>query len=169
MAASSLNVRRNATLQFDQTTTDGVYDYELDGLGTILKTGSHSLTLSGHENVEHQHGYVRRQCDRRAKATLILNNARCPRRRGEESLIDDDGASLTLNFSGEDTLNSLFIDGGWAATGTWGAVGSGAAHTSSLLAGTGILNVTAVPEPSTLVLALVAIFSAVVYAWRRRK
>jgi len=52
-----------------------------------------------------------------------------------------DGALLDLNFSGSDTIGSLFIDGVSQALGTWGAPGSGAANTSSLFSGSGILNV----------------------------
>lgn len=53
-----------------------------------------------------------------------------------------DGALLDLDFSGTDTIGSLFIDGVSQTLGTWGAPGSGAANTSSLFSGTGILSVT---------------------------
>jgi hypothetical protein len=52
------------------------------------------------------------------------------------------GALFNLNFTGSDTIRSLFIDGIGQATGTWGGTGSGAAHITSLITSTGLLNVT---------------------------
>jgi len=52
------------------------------------------------------------------------------------------GAVLDLNFAGTDTISALLIDGLPQATGTWGAVGSGAANENPLLTGTGLLQVT---------------------------
>ncbi len=52
------------------------------------------------------------------------------------------GAALALNFSGTDTIRSLFIDGSKQAGGTWGAVGSGAQHETARITGTGLLQVT---------------------------
>lgn len=56
------------------------------------------------------------------------------------------GSTLGLHFNPAgtttDTIRSLYIDNVLQATGTWGAIGSAAAHTSSLFAGLGFLNVT---------------------------
>src|SRR5262249_30191515 len=52
------------------------------------------------------------------------------------------GAVFDLTFAGSDTIRSLFIDGIGQATGTWGGTGSGAAHITSLITGSGLLNVT---------------------------
>jgi fibronectin-binding autotransporter adhesin len=161
--SSSFTVRKNATLQFDQTTANCVYAYEFDGAGTVLKTGSHSLELSGYEkwstNVVVFNGNMNV-----ADGTVILDNALL----GEMArLVVDGDAGVTLNFSGEDTIGSLFLDGVAATVGTWGGTGSGASHISSLLSGVGVLNVTAVPEPTTLVMTLAAMFALAVYAWRR--
>ena len=62
------------------------------------------------------------------------------------------GSSFNLDFSGTDTVNSLFIDGVAQATGTWGANGSGATNQSSLITGSGFLEVSQIPEPSSLTL-----------------
>jgi autotransporter-associated beta strand protein len=58
-------------------------------------------------------------------------------------------ATLDLKFSGPaDIIDSLFIDGVSQRAGTWGAVGSGAQHISSLFTGTGTLQVTTfIPLP----------------------
>lgn len=76
---------------------------------------------------------------------------------------------IKLNFTGADTIASLSFDGGtsYAAAGTWGAVGSGAAHTSAVFSGTGMLNI--VPEPSAVLLLTTGLFGLLAYAWRRRK
>jgi hypothetical protein len=55
------------------------------------------------------------------------------------------GGTFNLNFGATDIVRSLFIDGTAQATGTWGAVGSGAAHESALITGSGFLNVSTMP------------------------
>jgi autotransporter-associated beta strand protein len=58
------------------------------------------------------------------------------------------GATLDLKYSGTpDTINSLFFDGAQQAAGIWGAVGSGAEHTSPLITGTGLLQVSTFVPP----------------------
>lgn len=52
------------------------------------------------------------------------------------------GVILDLTFAGTDTIDELYINGIAQATGTWGAFGSGAAHESPLITGTGLLSVT---------------------------
>jgi autotransporter-associated beta strand protein/T5SS/PEP-CTERM-associated repeat protein len=51
------------------------------------------------------------------------------------------GTTLALSHAGTDTVQSLYLGGVPAAAGIWGAVGSGAANTSSFITGTGFLNV----------------------------
>ena len=55
------------------------------------------------------------------------------------------GGALNLAFTGTDTIAALFINGVRQASGTWGAIGSGAAKTTSLITGSGMLNVTTGP------------------------
>ena len=52
------------------------------------------------------------------------------------------GTELSLAFGGTDAVASLTIDGVLQAAGTWGAPGSGAAHTTPLISGPGILYAT---------------------------
>lgn len=52
-----------------------------------------------------------------------------------------DGATLDLDFLDTDVIDSLFFGEDAQATGTWGAIGSGAQHTSSMISGTGFLRV----------------------------
>lgn len=84
-----------------------------------------------------------------------------------------DGASLNLNFDGtlgSDTIRGLIIPGATQAIGTWGSLASSATNKSAFLTGNGLLNVTAiiaagagsldfsaVPEPTSAVLVLMAL------------
>ncbi len=83
----------------------------------------------------------------------------------------DGAALLDLGFSGTDTIDELFLDGAATAIGTWGAVGSGADYTSSLITGTGLLDVKVgiVPEPGTLALLATGLIGLLASAWRKRK
>jgi autotransporter-associated beta strand protein len=51
------------------------------------------------------------------------------------------GAIFNLNFTGTDTIDSLFFNGAGQATGTWGSLASTAAHKSALFTGLGLLDV----------------------------
>lgn len=69
------------------------------------------------------------------------------------SLIVNSAANgLVLNYTGADDIGALSLNGGttFLAEGTYGAIGSGADFTSSLISGTGLLRV--VPEPSSLLM-----------------
>lgn len=90
-----------------------------------------------------------------------------------------DTATLTLNstsvlnlaFTGTDTIGALSLNGGstFSSIGTWGAVGSGAQFTSSLITGTGFLNVTAVPEPGTWAMLGLGLGFLACFAGRRAR
>jgi len=60
------------------------------------------------------------------------------------------GAKLVLNFSGTNTIFSLYLNG-IPVYGVWGPVGSGAINESSLLTGTGIVSI---PLPAGTVITL---------------
>lgn len=88
----------------------------------------------------------------------------------------DTGGILDLDTSGAtDVVESLLLNGTEQEAGLWGAIGNGAAtFTTALITGSGLLNVggaalanlTSVPEPSTLVLAGLAVMGM---GGRRRK
>ena len=52
------------------------------------------------------------------------------------------GAVLNLTHTAVDVIDSLTIDGVLQSAGIWGAIGSGAAHQTSLITGTGFLQAT---------------------------
>jgi autotransporter-associated beta strand protein len=65
------------------------------------------------------------------------------------SLILVDGAQVELDFSGTDTISMFYLDGSAQAFGTWGGTGSGAQYIDPVLfSGSGVLEVTSVPEPA---------------------
>jgi fibronectin-binding autotransporter adhesin len=114
------------------TGADGLtttYDGSMIGTGSLAKTGGGTFTMTGPKSYTGNTTV--------SGGTLSTNAA---------SLADAANVSLTtgaffnLNFAGTDAINSLFIDSALQAAGTWGAIGSGAAHTSALITGTGLLN-----------------------------
>lgn len=76
------------------------------------------------------------------------------------------GSLLTLEFNETDLVNALWFDGLPQRAGTHGAIGSGADWESVLFSGPGLLLV--VPEPSTIVLALLAGVMGIGYVRRTR-
>lgn len=89
------------------------------GYGSVIVSNGASLNLSGGNT----NGYIS------SVGSLILGT----------------NATATLNYSGTDPIVGLSTNGGknYVAPGLWGAVGSGATYTSSLLSGSGFLQVTA--------------------------
>jgi autotransporter-associated beta strand protein len=78
-------------------------------------------------------------------------------------------AKLDLNFTGTDAVGTLYLDGLPMALGTWGSSLSPATHIDDThFSGSGMLNVTAVPEPSTIALLFTAAFGGLLW-WRRRR
>jgi autotransporter-associated beta strand protein len=87
------------------------------------------------------------------------------------SLFLTTGSLLNLSFADNSVMESiagLYIDGVQQAAGTWGAVGSGAANTTALITGTGLLNVSAIPEPATYA-ALAGVLALGAVITRRRR
>lgn len=104
--------------------------------GSFTKAGTGTLELSsaviytGDVDVE--------------QGTMILN---APNLADTASVYLTTGVQLQLDFAGPDIVASAFIDGVALSTGSWGAPGSGAAFTSDVFSGTGILVVTESAAP----------------------
>lgn len=112
----------------------------LTGSGSLEKVGSGSLVLSG------ANAYSGRTTI--TNGTLGLTGSA---RIGDASDVYlSSSATLDLAFAGDDTVNAFRIDGVQQATGTWGAIGSGADHESALITGTGRLLVTQPPYTVTV-------------------
>jgi len=75
----------------------------------------------------------------------------------------------TEGFGTSDTVKGLYFGDALQASGTWGATGSGATNINdTYFSGTGMLNVVAVPEPSTMALLVMGLLGLMGY-WRKRK
>lgn len=73
-------------------------------------------------------------------------------------------ALVDLDFVGSDQISALFLNGIEQVSGTWGALNSGADHTSEFFTGSGMLTV--VPEPGTV--ALICIGLIAIFGLRRK-
>ncbi len=105
----------------------------LTGVGGLTKSGPGTMTMTG-VNAYTGDTIV-------TAGTLSISNANLA---DTADVRLTTGAKLDLTFSAgtPDTIDELYIDGVQQAIGTWGAIGSGAAHTTALITGTGMLNVT---------------------------
>ena len=130
----------------------------ISGIGSFTKEGAGSLSLSGSNTYSGDTSVL--------AGTLSIAAASL------SDLADvylSAGSTFNLGYASTDIIDSFFIDGVAQDTGIWGALGSGAAHQTSLLTGTGTLTVTtsAVPEPTSI--ALAAMGSLGILALRRRR
>ena len=104
--------------------------------GGITKAGAGVLELTGANTYE---GDTSVEAGTLSLAGSLLSDA-------ADVYLDTLGV-LDLDFSGSDTIDSLFIDGISQPSGTWGGLGSGAQFTSPMLEGTGMLLVSTFEAP----------------------
>ena len=124
----------NATTEFAGDIIDGGNQLDPNvgplAIGEVTKIGSGTLTLSGTNSYSGDTSVE--------GGTLSIDSAYLA---DAADVFLTTGALFDLNFVGTDIIDSLFIDGVGQVTGTWGALGSGAANQTSLISGTGILSV----------------------------
>jgi autotransporter-associated beta strand protein len=110
----------------------------ISGTGSLTKTGAGGLTLSAGNTYT---GNTIVQAGTLSLATASLADT--------ADVYIASGAQLQLEFSGvADVIDSLFLNGISQRAGIWGAIGSGAQFTSSLITGTGELRVTTFLPPA---------------------
>jgi autotransporter-associated beta strand protein len=126
---ATLRVGANdATSTFGGTIQD---DTAVSGVVAVTKIGAGTLTLTG------TNAYTG---DTRVDGgTLSISNAFLA---DSADVHVANNSFLNLNFSGTDTVDSLFLGGVPRAPGTWGGTGSGASNISPFFTGTGRLMVT---------------------------
>ncbi|MBA4105021.1 MAG: hypothetical protein C0485_04625 [Pirellula sp.] len=117
--------------------TSSTFDGVISGTGSLRKVGSGTFTMSGANTYA---GDTRVEGGVLSTSTLSLADA--------ADVFLSTGSMFNLNFAGSDVIDSLFINGVSQAVGTWGAIGSGAANTTSLLTGTGLLQVSTSAVPA---------------------
>ncbi|MBW8782251.1 MAG: autotransporter-associated beta strand repeat-containing protein [Verrucomicrobia bacterium] len=133
--------------------------------GGLTKQGTGTLTLTGTNT------FTGNTTISAGTLTLGSSAASATFLADASSLYLTTGALLNLSFTSNSVMESiagLYIDGVKQSSGTWGAVGSGATFENALITGTGLLNVSAIPEPATYA----AIFGALAIgmaALRRRR
>jgi fibronectin-binding autotransporter adhesin len=125
---SAAGAAKNFTVNND---TPRTYAGAISGNLNLVKNGALDLILMGAKTYTGDTKVL--------GGTLSINNTYLP---DAADVYLATGALFTLNFTGSDTIRSLFIDGIGQVTGTWGGTGSGAAHITSLITSTGLLNVT---------------------------
>lgn len=116
--------------------TSSTFSGTISGAGSLQKTGGGTFTMDG---VKSYTGDTKVLGGTLSTTTASLADT--------ADVYVNSGALFNLNFSGPDTIKSLFLNGAAQAIGTWGGAGSGAANISALLSGSGILNVTSAGAP----------------------
>jgi autotransporter-associated beta strand protein len=110
----------------------------ISGTGSLTKTGAGGLSLSAANTYT---GDTIVQAGTLSLATASLSDM------ADVYIVN--GAQLELKFSGAaNVIDSLFLNGISQRAGVWGAIGSGAQFTSSLITGTGELRVTTFLPPA---------------------
>jgi autotransporter-associated beta strand protein len=123
----------------------GVIEQAVSGAGGLTKHGDGKLVLSHASNS--WTGDTTVLTAPTASATSVLSLANPTLADGRDVYLSATRTALDLTFATTDTIRSLYFDGVAQATGIWGATGSGAAHETSLITGTGRLNVVGVAPP----------------------
>ncbi|MFD0895904.1 autotransporter-associated beta strand repeat-containing protein [Luteolibacter ambystomatis] len=127
---ASTSVVNNGVLVINRTGTLTM-SAVISGSGSFSHAGSGTTTLSGANTYAGETSV--------SAGTLTANSAFFA---DAAAIRLSTGAVLNLNHAATDVVDMLYIDGLAQASGNWGAIGSSAAHQTSLITGTGILNVT---------------------------
>jgi autotransporter-associated beta strand protein len=112
----------------DGTPRTVTFSSPIDGNGILTKTGDGTLSLTGANTYT---GDTIIEAGTMSISSAFLADA--------ADVYLTAGTIFDLNFTGTDTIDELFFDGLGQVSGTWGASGSGADHTSGFFTGDGLL------------------------------
>ena len=125
-----VEVASGKTLTVGSVGASTSYSGTIAGAGNLTKTGTGTFTMDGTKTYTGDTTVL--------AGTLSTNSASLA------NLADvylTTGSFFNLNFEGSDTIDQLFFNNAAQASGTWGAIGSGATNETELLTGTGLLQV----------------------------
>lgn len=140
------------------------YSGQLTGAGALTKVGAGTLTLSaansyaGPTTISASGGTLEGSVAGSIKGNVTVHNGGIMKVDTTTTLdstatvtLDASPSASTVNlaFSGTQNIKALYFGGTAQATGSWGAPGSGATHTSTAFTGTGMLYITPAPVFST--------------------
>ncbi|MCX6879936.1 MAG: autotransporter-associated beta strand repeat-containing protein [Verrucomicrobia bacterium] len=139
-------VHLNGPATFDTGTFTNSIASVISGPGSLTKEGDGTLTLASDTNTYSGNTNVN-------AGTLELTSANPNNQASAVSIVAAAGAKLNLNFSGDDVVGSLVIDGGTPMPdGIYGSSSSGAPFANqndTAFAGTGTLSVVTPPPAPT--------------------
>jgi autotransporter-associated beta strand protein len=136
-------LQSDSTISVGAVNSNGVIDQPVTGAHSLTKHGDGKLVLSHASNSWEGDTTV---LTGPTTGTSVLSLASPTLADGRDVYLSATRTALDLTFAATDTIRSLYFDGVAQATGIWGATGSGAANETSLITGTGFLNVVGVPS-----------------------
>lgn len=139
-------------------TATTAYSGAVTGNLSLVKSGSGTLTLSGTTHTFS--GGITVNAGTLGLAGAFINDT------ASVSLFT--GSTLNLNYVGTDSIGALYFNNVLQASGTYGAIGSGAQFETAFITGAGLLSFAAVPEPSTFA-ALAGASTLACVVFRRRR
>jgi autotransporter-associated beta strand protein len=131
-------LQTDSTIAVGAVNSIGVIDQPVTGPGSLTKHGDGKLVLTHASNAWAGDTTV---LTGQTTGTSTLSLANPTLADGRDVYLFATRSILDLTFAATDTIRSLYFDGVAQATGIWGATGSGAAHETPLITGTGLLNV----------------------------
>jgi autotransporter-associated beta strand protein len=130
-----VNLQSDARIYVALANTIGKLDSPVSGGGDLIKAGPGQLSLTGSNTYT---GDTQINAGILSIATATLADT--------ADVTLSTGAKFNLNFSGSDTIRSLYFGVAPQPIGTYGATGSGATNINdTFFTGTGVLNVTTAP------------------------
>jgi autotransporter-associated beta strand protein len=131
-------LQTTSNINVSTANSTGALQKAVSGPGGLIKSGNGLLSLLDTDATSSYTGNTQVLAGTLNLSHAFLNDAADVLLPAETST-----ARLNLNFAGTDIIHSLLFNNVAQASGTWGALSSGADHTTALITGTGLLQVPA--------------------------